>query len=680
MLSLKISYVARSQRSIFVHHSISRLFSSKSDRGESDWVTINLGSKGDIEASNMEDRLHDAKRWVSRKLDADEASLLNRKLGIEKDILEYENKIKNSKRAAKSPSLLEDYSSSRIRGFLELNPYLCSGCGSPFQSKDVNAPGYLPKEKFSIHRVKAEMIRERQDALKILDMAGIEIDSPVAEEVLRSAKVSTEVLDGLRSLSESGAEDIPKRDSNSISEAAKNAEEDTAKEQSNHISDDKVLKYSSHGIDSTNVDDKTFDDKFAVAEVEPSVKPEVSRLIKSNKSSARKKSTFLKRINEIQSIKSIPIYDGDDIPHDVTGTEESAAPPLTLKQSVDNDAGEGELCICQRCFRLQQYGQVEQILRPGWSSHELLTPERFQYLLGAIKQTEAVVLCIVDIFDLQGSLLPNLKAIAGPNPIFIAANKVDLLPKGASPIRLQGWVHDAVKSYCDLRSPRDAHEMARQSFRDRGWIRAREEEAGVLRRSNVHLVSCASGLGVDKLMDALLGSAKENGNKVYVMGAANVGKSSFINRLLEGSNGGSSMSAKNRKKSNVPQATVSNLPGTTLDFIKIRLPNGVTMIDTPGLINKGQLTSRVTTNELKLLIPNKPVKAVTLRVMEGKCVLIGAIARIELTKVGLYGVFAVNRLIIFFLDIFFREELFSLLFLYPMKLSCTPQMLRRQIL
>ena len=93
------------------------------------------------------------------------------------------------------------------------------------------------------------------------------------------------------------------------------------------------------------------------------------------------------------------------------------------------------------------------------------------------------------------------------------------------------------------------------------------------------------------------------------MGAANVGKSSFINRLLEsdykkgtaGGDGNKGSGGRNKKDS-TPQATVSNLPGTTLNFLKIKLPNGVTMIDTPGLINRGQLTSRLTTEELRQVL------------------------------------------------------------------------------
>lgn len=89
------------------------------------------------------------------------------------------------------------------------------------------------------------------------------------------------------------------------------------------------------------------------------------------------------------------------------------------------------------------------------------------------------------------------------------------------------------------------------------------------------------------------------------MGAANVGKSSFINRLLESdykkgvAGADKKRSSAAQRKDQTPQATVSNLPGTTLNFLKIKLPNGVTMIDTPGLINKGQLTSRLTTAELR---------------------------------------------------------------------------------
>ena len=168
--------------------------------------------------------------------------------------------------------------------------------------------------------------------------------------------------------------------------------------------------------------------------------------------------------------------------------------------------------------------------------------------------------------------LKNLKAIAGSNPIVIAANKIDLFPKDVSNVRITNWIHNEVKTICGLKSPKEVDNESYTSGVSRKSDKSLED--GVLRRANIHLVSCQSGFGMDKLMESLFTMAKDNGNKVYVMGAANVGKSSFINRLLD-------LKQKNNKRS-VPQATVSNLPGTTLDFLKIKLPNGITMIDTPG--------------------------------------------------------------------------------------------------
>jgi ribosome biogenesis GTPase A len=477
------------------------------------------------------------------------------------------------------------YEARKIRGFLELNPYICSGCGTQFQSKSADNPGFLPKDKFDVHRVRAQVIKDKQEAIKILDMAGIEVDSAAAKEILTGSNISPDVVAGVRSLGKASK-----------------------------LNDMVQIRKHDKDADLSYLMDL---DQIPINDI-----PRSRPLIGSD-------SDTLETIDEVEVIDAKRLRE--------------------LKEESIADT----VCICQRCFRLQQYGQVEEVLRPGWSKNELLTPERFQSLLGTIKESEAVVLCIVDMFDLQGSLLKNLKEIAGSNPIVIAANKVDLLPKDASDVRITSWVHAEVKYICGLKSPNDAKGEAREIRLEKlerlrakeargesvyygGLRNLKEDETGVLRRSNVHLVSCQTGLGIDNLMTDLMGMAKDNGNKVYVMGAANVGKSSFINRLVEND---FKIKGENQRKpgqkkprDSTPQATVSNLPGTTLDFLRIKLPNGVTMIDTPGLLNVGQLTSKLTTAELRQVIPVKPINAVTLRVQEGKCVLLGGLATIELLE------------------------------------------------
>eukprot|EP00953_Heterococcus_sp_UTEX-ZZ885_P001989 1588-Heterococcus_DN1.PRE.6 len=74
----------------------------------------------------------------------------------------------------------------------------------------------------------------------------------------------------------------------------------------------------------------------------------------------------------------------------------------------------------------------------------------------------------------------------------------------------------------------------------------------------------------------------------------------------------------------------SIVPGTTLDFLRIDLGDNACLYDTPGLILPHQLTSRLNPEELKAVIPQSAVEHVTLRLTEGKAVLVGGLAKIEL--------------------------------------------------
>lgn len=496
--------------------------------------------------------------WEVFNLSDEDAAEINKKIGYK-----GEDKAKQPNSAPKGPKPLtlgedvgDDLESLRIKGFLELNPQVCSGCGADFQTKSEDRPGYLTKEKFKEHRAKSELIREKQDALRVLNLAGIDVHSPMAADLLTKAKVRPEVLEGLRLLTDR------ENRKNELREARRNG-------------------------------------TTPAAPRKPS--PEESEL---------------QATTGVNSLKQ-----------------------LKAKEAALSD----HVCICQRCFRLQQYGKVDDSLRPGWSDNELLTPERFESLVSVIKESKSVVLCLVDLFDLQGSLLPNLREIAGPNPIVIAANKVDLLPKDISPQRVLTWLHSEVKYVCKLDSPDEAKaedRKVRTGMYIRNYHDRKISEAGVLRRQNIHMISCATGEGLDGLMRTVYSLAQDYDKKVHVMGAANVGKSSFINRLLEtkykamggGGRRGAGGRADRRNDEN-PLTTVSSLPGTTLNFLRIKMPNGITLIDTPGLLNHGQLTSKLTTEELKQVIPKNKIRPVTLRLEEGKCVLLGGLAKVELVEV-----------------------------------------------
>ena len=113
------------------------------------------------------------------------------------------------------------------------------------------------------------------------------------------------------------------------------------------------------------------------------------------------------------------------------------------------------------------------------------------------------MIAVVDLFDFDGSFTPDLAAIVGPsNPLIVVANKVDLLPRRANPEDVRRWVRRACARH------------------------------GVTRIASTHLVSCKSGVGLDKLLGEMQQTMRERRMDCYVVGAANAGKSSFLNRCL----------------------------------------------------------------------------------------------------------------------------------------------------
>ncbi|KAG0214815.1 hypothetical protein BGX33_001838 [Mortierella sp. NVP41] len=96
------------------------------------------------------------------------------------------------------------------------------------------------------------------------------------------------------------------------------------------------------------------------------------------------------------------------------------------------------------------------------------------------------------------------------------------------------------------------------------------------------------------------------------------------------------------------QTTVSNVPGTTLERIKVPLSvlsrfMGTTykevqtkwLMDTPGIRPaSGQLTSWLTLDELKVTLPKKVLKPVSFTLEEGKSFFLGGLVRIDCLSIG----------------------------------------------
>ena len=181
-------------------------------------------------------------------------------------------------------------------------------------------------------------------------------------------------------------------------------------------------------------------------------------------------------------------------------------------------------------------------------------------------------------------MLPELDEIAGDNPVILAANKADLLPSEMGQARAENWVR------------RELEYLNVQSIANIGGA--------------VRLVSCKTGFGIKTMMEKAKSLAEEMDCDIYVVGAANAGKSTLVNYLLDENNPARKQSLGGKRRAGNANkwkgsVTTSPLPGTTLKFIRIELGKGQYLYDTPGLLIPGCLTDRLTPEELKIVVPKK---------------------------------------------------------------------------
>lgn len=228
---------------------------------------------------------------------------------------------------------------------------------------------------------------------------------------------------------------------------------------------------------------------------------------------------------------------------------------------VPESALSKEKILCQRCYKLMHYHQKME-------SH--LTKDDFLHVLQTVGEKDCLVVYIVDLFDFNGSLVPGLMRHIGYNDVLVLANKRDILPKSLKEHRLNTWV--------------------RRQFKEYG-----------IKPLDVVITSGKKNMNFDEIFDKI--DEYRHGRDVYVVGITNVGKSTFINRMLKNYSDASNL------------ITTSEFPGTTLDLIKIPLDDHSSLYDTPGIMNEHQYTSVVDEKDLAYIMPQGEVKPMIYQLM-----------------------------------------------------------------
>lgn len=242
-------------------------------------------------------------------------------------------------------------------------------------------------------------------------------------------------------------------------------------------------------------------------------------------------------------------------------TSDVNAPGYTPKKDSD---------YCQRCFRLMHYDDLTVSMRKG------IDPDS---VLSRIKDSNALILWVVDLFDFEAGMIPGLNRLLLEKDIILVCTKRDILPDTLSEEKIARFVFSRLK------------------------------EQGI-RIQTLILTSKVEGMGVEEVKDAV--HMYRKGRDVIVMGKANSGKSTLLNNLI-GEN----------------TLTMSRYPGTTLDFNEIMI-DGIKYIDTPGIEISKSLLMEVKEEDLKQILPARTLKPQVYQLRGDQSFAVGGLVRLDL--------------------------------------------------
>ena len=250
-----------------------------------------------------------------------------------------------------------------------------------------------------------------------------------------------------------------------------------------------------------------------------------------------------------------------------------------LPKSVVKKSIEENNLVCKRCFRLKNYNEVSDVE---------LGAEDFYKLIKTLSKKDGLIVKVVDIFDFSGSWIEDVIDIVGNNKdIVLVANKLDLLPKSVKQNKIKQWLFKMLK-------------------------------AKGIKVKDILLISAIKNHGIEEAAASI--DELRNGKDVYIIGATNVGKSTFINKLIELTTGDKNV------------ITTSHFPGTTLGMIEIPLDRATNIYDTPGIILDYDIAHYLDAESLKLVMPKKEIKARVFQLNAEQSLFFGGMARVDFVK------------------------------------------------
>ena len=204
--------------------------------------------------------------------------------------------------------------------------------------------------------------------------------------------------------------------------------------------------------------------------------------------------------------------------------------------------------------------------------------DEYLKILKSVGETKDLVLYITDLLNLEENIEEIRNII--PNKMILVLNKKDVLPKSVKDEKLINYLKEKNIEF-----------------------------------EEVIVVSVNKNINIDYLLKRI--KYYQTSKNVYVVGHTNAGKSSLINKLIS------------NYSDNTQELTMSPLPSTTLNLVKIDINDYLTLIDTPGLVDNGSILNRVDASMVKKISPKKEIKPRTYQLRKNQSIIIEDLIRID---------------------------------------------------
>ena len=239
--------------------------------------------------------------------------------------------------------------------------------------------------------------------------------------------------------------------------------------------------------------------------------------------------------------------------------------------------------MCRRCFRLKNYGEYK------------VTNKSNAYYKSIIKDIfnmNELVIHIVDIFNMGNMDYIYSKVFS---KAILVISKIDILPKSVN--------EDKLIDYFKKKYPR---------YKD------------------VIAISSDKNYHMDELLEMIM--KYKSSKEAYVLGNTNAGKSTFINKMI-----------KNYTTNNNYIVT-SCMPSTTLNVISIKINEDLTLLDTPGILNDGDIITHLPEDLVKEINIKHEINPRIYQIKDKTSLILNKIGRINVLDESNISIYISNNI------------------------------------